>query len=120
MVQISRLYVQDPTKTIQVPRAPLHVQGVTFLVAISRITSAGFTPLSSLLRTHAPDQHAPVVFGCPYFDRSLQLVVTHCCALPLPDVISANHSLRAWTLTPAAPVVLLLVSSHKTTAFPEA
>jgi hypothetical protein len=30
------------------------------------ITSEGVTPPSSLLRTHAPDQHPPVFFGSPY------------------------------------------------------
>ena len=30
------------------------------------IVSEGVTPPSSLLRTHAPDQHPPVFFGSPY------------------------------------------------------
>jgi hypothetical protein len=38
----------------QVPRAPLHEQGVTSLAVISWTTSAGITPPSSLLRAHAP------------------------------------------------------------------
>jgi hypothetical protein len=38
--------------------------------------------------------------------------------LALPDVSSANLSLRAWTPTPAARVVHLPVSSPTTTAFP--
>jgi hypothetical protein len=54
-----------------------------------------------------------------YFNRSLQVVVTPCCQLALPDVISVNLSLRARTPTPTAPVLLLLVSSHRTSAFPE-
>jgi hypothetical protein len=33
---------------------------------VSSITSEGVTPPSSLLRTHAPDQNPPVVFGFPY------------------------------------------------------
>jgi len=36
----------------------------------------------------------------------------------LPDFISANPSLDAWTPTPAAPEVHLPVSSSKTSAFP--
>ena len=36
----------------------------------------------------------------------------------VPDVISANLSLDAWTPTPAALVVHVPVSSHKTSAFP--
>lgn len=40
-----------------VPRAPLHDQGVTSLVVVSRSTSAGVTPPSSLLRAHASVLH---------------------------------------------------------------
>jgi hypothetical protein len=102
-----------------VPRAPLHIRGVTPHVAVSPTTSVGSTPPSSLIRTHAPDQKAPIDFSFPYFNRSLQVVVTPCCQMALPDVISANLSLRARTPTPAALVVRLPVSSHKTSAFPE-
>ena len=49
---------------------------------------------------------------------SLQVVTSPCWTLALPGVISANLSLRAWTPTPAAPVVHTPVSSHKTSAFP--
>ena len=117
MVQVTRFNVRNPTKTIQVPRAPLHVWGVTPHAAVLATASAGFTPPSSLILAHAPDQNAPVGFGCPYSDRSLQLVVTHCCELALPDVISANLSLDAWTHTPAVLLVHSLVSSQKTAAF---
>jgi len=37
----------------QVPRAPLHAQGVTSCAVASRTTSEGVTPPSSLLRAHA-------------------------------------------------------------------
>ncbi len=117
MVQVSRFSARNPTKTIQVPRAPLHVWGVTPHAAVLATASAGTTPPSSLILAHAPDQNAPVGFGCPYSDRSLQLVVTHCCELALPDVISANLSLVAWTHTPAVLLVHSLVSSQKTSAF---
>jgi len=110
---------EPPTRTLQVPRAPLHVWGVTPPVVHSHITSAGVTPPSSLLRAHAPDQKAPIGFGFPYSNRSLQVVVTPCCQMALPDVISANLSLRARTPTPAASVVHTPVSTHKTSAFPE-
>ena len=119
MVQVTRFSVRNPTKTIQVPRAPLHVWGVTPHAAVLATASAGITPPSSLLRTHAPNQKAPIGFGCPYSDRSLQVVVTPCCQMALPDVISANLSLRARTPTPAALVVHTPVTSHKTSAFPE-
>jgi hypothetical protein len=108
-----------PTRTLQVPRAPLHVRGITPPVAVSPTTSVGATPPSSLVRTHAPDQKAPIDFGFTYFNGSLQVVVTPRCLLALPDVISANLSLRARTPTPAALVVHSPVSSHKTLAFPK-
>ena len=117
MVRVTRFCARNPTKTIQVPRAPLHAQGVTSDVTASRTASVVVTPPSSLILTHAPDQYAPIDFGRPYFDRSLQLVVTHCGASALPDVISANLSLVAWTHTPAVPLVHSLVSSQKTSAF---
>jgi hypothetical protein len=40
-----------------VPRAPLHAQGVTLRVEISRISSADIAPPSSLIRAHAPIQN---------------------------------------------------------------
>jgi hypothetical protein len=43
---------------------------------------------------------------------------THCWSKDLPDVISANLSLDAWTPTPAASAVRLPVSSHRASAFP--
>ena len=118
MVQVTRFNVRNPTRTIQVPRAPLHARGVTSNVAVSRTASAGVTPPSSLIRTHAPDQNAPIVFGRPYSDRSLQLVVTHCCELALPDVIS---TIRAWALSPlprSVSPVPLPVSSRRVSASP--
>jgi len=102
----------------QVPRVPLHDQGVTSHVVMSRTTSAGITPPSSLIRTHAPILNPPRASVLPSNMRSLQVVVSPCWEKDLPGVISANLSLRAWTPTPAALVVHLPVSSHKTTAFP--
>jgi hypothetical protein len=48
------------------------------------------------------------------------LATTRPCRIsPFPDVISANRSQRAWTSTPPALVVLVPITSHQTTAFPE-
>lgn len=47
----------------QVPRVPLHDQGVTPLAMVSWTTSAGVTPPSSLLRTHAPVLSPPTASG---------------------------------------------------------
>jgi hypothetical protein len=52
------------------------------------------------------------------YSGSLQVAVSPCWERDFPDVISANLCPRAWTPTPAALVVHLPVSSHKTTAFP--
>ena len=49
---------------------------------------------------------------------SVQVAVSPCWEQDLPDVVSAHLSLRAWTPTPAARVVLVPVSSHTTAAFP--
>ena len=70
----------------QVPRAPLHEPGVTSLVVISWTTSAGITPPSSLLRTHAPILHPPRASVVPSNTRSLQVAVSPCWEENLPDV----------------------------------
>src|SRR3972149_4639427 len=51
-------------------------------------------------------------------DRSLQLGPLTAGQWDLPDVISANPSLDAWTPTPAVSVVHIPVSSHRASAFP--
>ena len=56
---------------------------------MSCILSEGVTPPSSLVRTHATDQNPPADFGCTYFGRSLQVAVSPCWKMALPDVISA-------------------------------
>jgi len=56
--------------------------------------------------------------GKPSCTRSLQVAVSPCWESDLPGVVSVNLSSRAWTPAPAALVVHLPVSSHKTTAFP--
>ena len=72
----------------QVPRAPLPASGVTSGNETSSISSEGVTPPSSLLRAHASDQNPPFDFSCPYFEGSLQVAVSPCWKLALPDVIS--------------------------------
>ena len=102
----------------QVPRAPLHEQGVTSLVVVSETTSTGVTLLSSLVRTHAPVLVPPSASEVPSDSGSVQVAVSPCWEEDLPDVISAHLSLRAWTPTPAAREVRLPVSSPKPSAFP--
>ena len=60
----------------------------------------------------------PSTSGFPLYKESLQVVVTPCCQLAPPDVISASLSPGAWTLTPVGVMVLSLVSSHNSSAFP--
>ena len=102
----------------QVPRVPLHAQGVTSYVMVSRTMSVGIPPLSSLLRTHAPVLNPPATSVVPSVSGSMQVAVSPCWEEDLPDVLSAHPSLRAWTPTPAARGVHLPVSSSTTSAFP--
>jgi hypothetical protein len=60
-----------------------------------------------------------VRLGFPSYVRSLQVAASPCCAVVLPDVISANLSSRARTPTPAASKVHSLVSSLRALAFPD-
>jgi hypothetical protein len=63
------------------------------------IASEGITPPSSLLRTHAPDQNPPLLFGFP-----IRRVFAVCCQSLLGDGPSrrylCNPCIGAWTLTP--------------------
>src|SRR5215475_4624213 len=102
----------------QVPRAPLHDQGVTLLVVVSGTTSAGVTPLSSLVRAHAPVLNPPSASVVSLDSGSVQVAISPCWEEDLPDVVSAHPSLRAWPPTPAARGVHLPVSSSTTSAFP--
>ena len=92
-----------PAKTHQVPRAPLPARGVTSCGVASRTTSAGITPLSSLLLAHAPDQNPPPAYG-----HSLGRWVFAGCRQSLLGVGPSRHYLRnpcigAWSLTPQRP-----------------
>ena len=60
----------------------------------------------------------PYGFGMASHARSLQVAASPCWAQALPDVISADPSLRVWTPTPAAPRVHVPVASPRTLAFP--
>jgi hypothetical protein len=107
-----------PAKTRQVPRGPLPGQGATFSRVASGTTSESITSPSTLIRPHAPDQDPPAASGCPLVGGSLQVAASPCWEMALPDVISADLSLGAWTPTPVVPMVHLLVSSHGATASP--
>ena len=82
-------------------------------------TSMGVTPLSSLLRAHAPDHVPPPACGRPSVWGSVQVAASPCCDVVLPDVISACLSLDAWTLTPAARWVPVPIASPPPSAFPQ-
>jgi len=113
-----------------VPRAPSHTPGVTLCVEMS-----DHFPRLGLWLANAPRQRTLLLLLCYYglmrqsssllaprlFDlcaRSLQVVGSPCCDEDLPDVISVNLSRCAWIPTPAAPEVLLPVTSLRTSAFP--
>jgi hypothetical protein len=102
------------------PRAPLPARGVTSYDAASRAPSEGATPPSSLLRAHAPDQDPLTSLGhYPSVGESLQVVVSPCWEMALPDVISASLSLDAWSSIPVGLLVHMPGSSQSTAAFPE-
>jgi hypothetical protein len=101
-----------------VPRAPLHALGCypsrrDLKNPVSRHCPAFFAPTDSCANPKPSS-----CLGNPSYIRSLQVAVSPCWESDLPGVVSANLSSRAWTPTPAALVVHLPVSSHKTTAFP--
>jgi hypothetical protein len=73
------------------PRAPLPEASVTRFRVVSPTTSKGATPLSSLIRAHAPDQPPPPKLRVPHF---YPVVCAGCCQ-PLLDVGLSRHYLRA-------------------------
>ena len=81
-------------------------------------TSMGVTPLSSLLRAHAPPPRPRMAF-VPLYHTSLQVAASPCWSRVVPDVISACLSLDAWTLTPAARWVHVPITSPPPSAFPQ-
>jgi hypothetical protein len=115
----SRLNVRESTWNRQVPRAPLPPPGVTRASVASSATSEDVTPLSSLIRAHASDQLPPASFGCPSFGGSLQVAASPCWSMALPDVISADLSLDAWTCPTVVREVPMAVTSLPASAFPE-
>lgn len=73
---------------------------------------------SSLLRPDVPVPMPLINYAFWLVDESSQFGPPTAGHRDLPDVISANLSLDAWTSTPAALVVRIPVSSHETSAFP--
>jgi hypothetical protein len=71
------------------PRAPLPEAGVTRLRAMSRITSEGVTPPSSLLWAHAPHRVPLADLGLPLYNESLQVATSPCWKSVAPNIISA-------------------------------
>jgi hypothetical protein len=71
----------------QVPRVPLHAQGVTSSVMVSSTMSVGVTPRSSLIRTHAPVLTPPAASVISSAGGSMQVAVSPCGEEDLPDVV---------------------------------
>ncbi len=96
-------FLVDPSKTRQMPRAPLPAQGVTSYGVLSRTTSEGVTLPSQLLCAHATDQNPPFDFAFRLFQK-----VFAGCRQPLLEVGPSQCYLRnscigAWTPTPQRP-----------------
>jgi len=62
---VRRPYMSGYSWSGQVPRAPLHAQGVTSHIMVSGTMSVGITPPSSLIRAHAPALRPPRVSVVP-------------------------------------------------------
>jgi len=77
-----------------VPRAPSHALGVTRGVEMSRISSEGVAPPSSLIRTHAPDQNPPYRFRSPYTEGLCRLLSAPAGRWPFPTLSPQSVSRR--------------------------
>jgi hypothetical protein len=90
-----------------VSRAPSPVRGVASDGEASSASSAGVTPPSTLLRTHAPDHvPPPASVGKPRSAGLCRLSSAPCCDVALPDVISI---IRVKELGPLPRRVLLVL-----------
>jgi len=88
---------------------------------VTSTTSKGTTPSSSLLRAHAPNHLPPSALraSASYSRWSLQVAVSPCWRVVLPNVSSACLSQDAWVMIPAAHQVHMPVSSLMSSAFPQ-
>jgi len=94
----------------------LRAQGVTSCAVVSSTTSERVTPPSSLILAHAPDQMSLIDFSCPYFDESLQVAVSPCWQMALPNVISVIFVKVLVPLPRGVSLVQLTVTSQRTSA----
>ena len=74
------------------PRAPLHAPGVTLCIEISRISSAGITPPSSLIRTHAPIRNPPQASVNPRTQGLCRLLSAPAGSRTLPTLLRDSFS----------------------------
>ena len=88
------------------------------LLCPQALRSRSVTSSSSLLRPDVPVLLPPVRYAWWLADRSVPFGPSTAGHQDLPDVISANLSLDAWTPTPAVSVVHVPIPSHRTSAFP--
>jgi hypothetical protein len=97
----------------------LPITGVTSYGVASSATSERVTTPSSLIRAHAPDQNPPFDFTFRYLKRSLQVAVSPCWKLALPDIISTILAWLPGPLPRSVSPVHLPVSSRRTSASPQ-
>ena len=115
---VPRPYMSEYSWSCQVPKVSLHEQGVPSLIVVPGITSAGVPLRRRSYGLMRQSSTLPLPTVSPLVNGSVPVAVSPGWEEDLPDVISASLSLRAWTPTPAARVVLVPVSSHTTAAFP--
>ena len=97
----------------------MSITGVTSYGVASSATSERVTTPSSLIRAHAPDQNPPFDFTFRYFKRSLQVAVSPCWKLALPDIISTILAWLPGPLPRSVSPMHLPVSSRRTSASPQ-
>ena len=95
------------------------ITGVTCYGVASSATSERVTTPSSLIRAHAPDQNPPFDFTFRCFKGSLQVAVSPCWKLALPDIISTILVWLPGPLPRSVSPVRLPVSSRRTSASPQ-
>ncbi len=115
---VLRPHMSETEGTTECPEPLCPIKELPIMVGHPCVPSEGITPLSSLIRAHAPVLNPSTASGF----NLVRWVFAGCRQSLLGQGPSrpylCNLSLDAWPPTPVSSVVRLLVSSHRTSAFP--
>ena len=100
MATVNPAQSPGPAKAHQVPRAPLPTSGVTFCGVSSCAHQRALPLLHRSYWLMRQTKSLPPTSDVALYGGSLQVVVSPCWEMALPDVISTGLSLDAWTPTP--------------------